>query len=306
MVTIGMPRALLYYDCAPTWNNFYRILGANVVVSPATTKTTIDAGVSLCVDDACLPVKIYFGHAVALAPLVDFLFVPRLVSIERGKYLCPKFLGLPDMVKAVLGERVRMITPTVDLSKSDRTIYRAVLTAASPITKNPVRTIAAWQACRRQESSSSASSQPEPESKVHVGVLAHPYIIKDAALSFGILEKLNEMRVQAILDDHPKFDADLPGTLQPGRRIFWTHEDRIYAAGMTMASTGAVDGIIVVQAFGCGPGSMIFDLLIRKFRREYSVPALTLSIDEHTGEAGIVTRLEAFVDMLLRTARGCS
>lgn len=94
-----------YYDCAPTWNNFYRILGANVVVSPATTKTTIDAGVSLCVDDACLPVKIYFGHAVALAPLVDFLFVPRLVSIERGKYLCPKFLGLPDMVKAVLGER---------------------------------------------------------------------------------------------------------------------------------------------------------------------------------------------------------
>ena len=132
MVTIGMPRALLYYDCAPTWNNFYRILGANVVVSPATTKTTIDAGVSLCVDDACLPVKIYFGHAVALAPLVDFLFVPRLVSIEGGKYLCPKFLGLPDMVKAVLGERVRMITPTVDLSKSDRAIYRAVLTAASP------------------------------------------------------------------------------------------------------------------------------------------------------------------------------
>jgi predicted nucleotide-binding protein (sugar kinase/HSP70/actin superfamily) len=30
------------------------------------------------------------------------------------------------------------------------------------------------------------------------------------------------------------------------------------------------------------------------------VPMLTLTVDEHSGEAGLMTRLEAFVDMLER------
>ena len=33
------------------------------------------------------------------------------------------------------------------------------------------------------------------------------------------------------------------------------------------------------------------------------MPLLNLTIDEHTGEAGFVTRLEAFVDMLFRKQR---
>lgn len=306
MITVGMPRALLYYDCIPTWAEFYHLLGANVVVSPDTTKSIIDAGVSLSADDACLPVKIYFGHAAAMAPECDFLFVPRLVSIERGRYMCPKFLGLPDMVRAILGEHVRLIDPTIDLSRSARAMPRVVVNAASPITKNPARALSAWRACKRYRLDSIAYSQtPEPQTTVRIGVLAHPYIINDAALSFGILDKLHRMGIEPVLDDDIRVNAALPDAPQPRRRIFWTHENRIYAAGMTMASQAAVDGIIIVQAFGCGPGSMIFDLFVRRCRREYALPTLTLSVDEHTGEAGIVTRLEAFADMLLRTARGC-
>ena len=32
-------------------------------------------------------------------------------------------------------------------------------------------------------------------------------------------------------------------------------------------------------------------------------PLLSLTIDEHTGEAGFITRLEAFIDMLFRKKR---
>ena len=37
--------------------------------------------------------------------------------------------------------------------------------------------------------------------------------------------------------------------------------------------------------------------------KEKNVPIIHLTVDEHTGEAGFVTRLDAFVDMLIRKKR---
>lgn len=37
--------------------------------------------------------------------------------------------------------------------------------------------------------------------------------------------------------------------------------------------------------------------------KKKGMPLIHLTIDEHTGEAGFVTRLEAFVDMLMRKKR---
>ena len=42
---------------------------------------------------------------------------------------------------------------------------------------------------------------------------------------------------------------------------------------------------------------------IKRKAKNFSKPLLNLSIDEHTGEAGFVTRLEAFCDMLFRNKR---
>ena len=42
---------------------------------------------------------------------------------------------------------------------------------------------------------------------------------------------------------------------------------------------------------------------ITRKAKEAGKPLLSLTIDEHTGEAGFVTRLEAFIDMLFRKKR---
>jgi len=306
MITVGVPRALPYYDCLK-WIDFYRRLGANVVVSPDTTKTIVDIGVSLSVDDACLPVKVYLGHAAVLASDCDYLFVPRIVSIEKGAYMCPKFLGLPDMVKAAIGDRVRIVEPVIDLSKSRRAMLRAVIDASAPVTGNPAKALSAWRACSEPELRPDLGRISGGSGfKVRVGVLGHPYVINDKSIGMGILDKLETMGAKPVVAESVRRTGrPVPAELRIGRPIFWTHESRLYEAGILMAATRSVDGIIIVQAFGCGPGSMIFDLFVRRCRREYQVPILVLTVDEHTGEAGIVTRLEAFVDMLLRTARCC-
>jgi predicted nucleotide-binding protein (sugar kinase/HSP70/actin superfamily) len=63
---------------------------------------------------------------------------------------------------------------------------------------------------------------------------------------------------------------------------------------------GEVDGIIGVIAFGCGPDSLMIDVVTRAAKRKFNKPLMNITIDEHTAEAGLVTRLEAFVDMLQR------
>ena len=42
---------------------------------------------------------------------------------------------------------------------------------------------------------------------------------------------------------------------------------------------------------------------ITRRSKQFNKPLLNLTIDEHTGEAGFITRLEAFVDMLYRKKR---
>ena len=63
-----------------------------------------------------------------------------------------------------------------------------------------------------------------------------------------------------------------------------------------------IDGMITVTAFGCGPDSLMVERITRKAKR-FNKPLLNLTIDEQTGEAGFITRLEAFVDMLFRKKR---
>ncbi|HWJ02597.1 MAG TPA: hypothetical protein VNU93_02885, partial [Verrucomicrobiae bacterium] len=54
-----------------------------------------------------------------------------------------------------------------------------------------------------------------------------------------------------------------------------------------------------LSCFGCGPDSMVGDMVERACRRN-SKPFMMLTLDEHTGEAGVITRLEAYIDMLKR------
>jgi len=60
-----------------------------------------------------------------------------------------------------------------------------------------------------------------------------------------------------------------------------------------------VDGLIHLAPFNCAPEVMAHNVLLT-LQRERQIPLLSLSFDEHTGRAGLLTRLEAYVDLLER------
>jgi len=63
------------------------------------------------------------------------------------------------------------------------------------------------------------------------------------------------------------------------------------------------DGVIGIMTFGCGPDSLMMDTVRRQAAREGTTPFMSLILEEHTAEAGVVTRLEAFLDMIYRRKR---
>ena len=95
---IGIPRGMLYYEYNVMWEDFFRKLGLEVIVSPKTNKDILNSGIERCVDEACLPVKIFHGHVEYLKDKVDYIFIPRIMSIHKKEYGCPKHLDRKSVV----------------------------------------------------------------------------------------------------------------------------------------------------------------------------------------------------------------
>ena len=85
-------------------------------------------------------------------------------------------------------------------------------------------------------------------------------------------------------------------------RAYWTYEEEVVGAGEHYLQNG-IDGVIGIMTFGCGPDSLMMDMVERRAARLKATPFMSLTVEEHTAEAGIVTRLEAFLDMIHRKKR---
>ena len=141
---IGIPRALFYYYYWPLWKTFFQELGAEVVTTPPTSKSIIERGVRLAVDEACLPIKTFYGHVDYLKKQVDLLFIPRLVSIASREYICPKFMGLPDMIKLNISNLPDIINTTVDCSKSTKQLRKAIFDTGKQLSSSSRAIQKAW------------------------------------------------------------------------------------------------------------------------------------------------------------------
>lgn len=64
-----------------------------------------------------------------------------------------------------------------------------------------------------------------------------------------------------------------------------------------MYAKAGMDGIIQVLPLTCMP-EIVAQSILPTISRDFGIPIMTLILDEHSGEAGLQTRLEAFVDML--------
>lgn len=81
-----------------------------------------------------------------------------------------------------------------------------------------------------------------------------------------------------------------------GGECIETVGDTVYAA------KHGIDGIIHISPFSCMP-EIVAQNILPKVSREEDIPVMSLVLDEQTGKAGYITRIEAFVDLVKRKKR---
>jgi len=314
MIRVGIPRALLYYQYYPMWKTFFEGLGAEVVVSPPTTQAILSSGASRVVADTCLPVKAYCGHILALVEKCDYIFIPAVRSVKRKIYNCSKFLGLPDMTKAVIPESPPILDIDFDINKGKHQLYQAIYKLGRHLTWNPFKVrkaaTSAWQAHLkyRQLMSSEGLTPPQaidganpqtPPSQATIAVIGHPYLLYDEHINHRLIHRLEQAHYRVLTPEMltpRQFESAITRLVG---RPYWTYEEEVVGAGGHYLESG-VDGVIGITAFGCGPDSLMMDMVRRRAAKLRTSSFMCLTLEEHTAEAGIATRLEAFLDMIQR------
>ncbi|MFQ5574721.1 MAG: acyl-CoA dehydratase activase-related protein [Terriglobia bacterium] len=135
---------------------------------------------------------------------------------------------------------------------------------------------------------------------LRIGLIGHPYNIFDPFISMNVIDRLEAKGVTVRTSDTVAAATVNREDLKLPKALFWSYEKEIVGAAFNWLRTGEVDGIIYILSFACGPDSLIQVLVEKEAKRWPGVPIMSVVIDEHTGEAGLVTRLEAFLDMLDR------
>jgi predicted nucleotide-binding protein (sugar kinase/HSP70/actin superfamily) len=123
-------------------------------------------------------------------------------------------------------------------------------------------------------------------------IVGRTYNTNDRGANLDLPLKLRKLGVLPIpIDFLPLDTVDITDAFPT---MFWRSGQDILAAARLVAADPRLQAVYLTN-FACGPDSF----LVSFFRRLMGgKPFLELEIDEHTGDAGVITRCEAFFDSL--------
>lgn len=325
-IKIGIPRALQGIQHYPLWRAFFEELGAPVIVSPPTNRDMVAAGARVVADVTCLPVKVYAGHVIWLRDhgQVDFVFAPAIRSVEWGAMHCSKFQALPDLMRATLTDCPPLLETDIDAHRYKISQEEGFYRLGRKLTRDAGKIRRAWKrACAADNAFracmvSEKLTYPEalarvypdawdipvaskPNARLNIAVVGHPYCLHDKYINHNIIGRLRALGVRVFTSEMVSSRAAQIGIQHTTGQKRWFYEDWMSGAAGHYLQDPQIAGLIAVLAFTCGPDSAMVETISRRahaLRR----PFMNLVLDEHGSAAGMVTRLEAFVDMLTRQA----
>lgn len=311
---IGIPRVLLFYRYYPMWKTFFESLGLEVIPSSLTNKEIVDISAKESISEACIPIKLVYGHVLDLKDKVDLIFMPRVVGLEYRTYMCPKFIGIPDMIRNANLDIPPIIESTIDKRNYLTGFFKGFLELGKLFTKSRLKILKAYAEGLKALKSYNEELKKEitplevldgkdykkEDFKLKIGIVGHCYEIYDEFISGGMIKILNRLGVKVLSMEMVDWKAILKEADVLPKKLFWTFGRELYGTARYFIRRRLVDGIIMVVAFGCGPDSLVRELIERDLTKPIDFPEITITIDEHSSELGLITRLEAFIDMLIR------
>ncbi len=316
--TVGIARALFFHELFPFWKAFFSELGFQVIVSEPTSRNIIRQGVENVVEEPCFPIKTAHGHVLNLLEKgVDFLFLPVQCTMDKlsddftKSWNCPLTQCLPFVVRS--SERIekalksengpKVLSPVFhpdrgqgwtknilyklarDMGVTDKTRVRKAIQVGFAA----LDSFNAWQQRRGEE----VLAQLRPDEKAIV-IIGRAYNTCDPGMTLNLSEKLRELGMLSIPLDFLPLKAFAKEVASVHPNMYWKAGQEILAAAEMIANDPRLFGLYLTN-FGCGPDSYLLKFFSKATEGK---PFLTIEIDEHSADTGLITRCEAFLDTI--------
>jgi len=297
---VGIPRALLYHKYGKLWEVFLRELGAAVVLSPETNKEIIARGARLSIDESCLSVKIFVGHVDWLKDKVDVILTPHVACLKSGEEMCVKFMALVDTVRNIF-PGVKILEYSVD-AKNFETEAGGMILLGARLSRNPIKSILAYlKAKSAQETSAREKKEAQArefedarrDGKPLILIVAHSYTLDDNFLGKPIIDYLKKSGICVLRSDRINAGKARKMSKKISQTLYWTYHKELLGAAEYYKD--AVEGMIFLTTFPCGPDALAINLCQSKMK---GIPSIIISLDELESRVGLQTRLESFVDVI--------
>jgi len=289
----GIPRSILHYEFGGAIARFLRHLGTDVVLSPPTNRAIFQAGKRVVIDELCFPIKIFIGHVAHLAASnVDRIVIPVIVGHENDRvFPCHPRSRLADIVRALeVCDKARLLSPAFRFNADglcDAGFHELARSLGFPEEES----LRALAKARTRDSSPAGSSTAHAGPTI--GIVGRPYVVKDAWANNHLARRLESLGCRVVTED----DIEPIGYSPEGMGLHFALAARTLALVDAWDRAPEIAGIVFLLPFNCGPDGDI----ARHLQRTVATPMLTLVLDELQSSAGMITRLEALVDLLTRS-----
>jgi predicted nucleotide-binding protein (sugar kinase/HSP70/actin superfamily) len=304
--TIGMQRALYGHHTAILWAHFFDRLGYRLVLTPHTGARISARGVEKAAEGVCYPVKISYGHIEQLAGKSRYLFLPTLIKMQTPRpsetgFYCPMVQSNSYMARMAFDlDRTTLLNPVINLKHDPDTlaleIYRQMgdrlgLTRRS--TRKALRHALEKQrqfVADMHRRGGQILRNPDPAEPVMM-VSGRPYNLYDDRLNLRLGQNLAKLGVAALPMDFIDCSAV---DLKEFPSMYWGLGAQILKTAKIVAANSNYFGLHLTN-FGCGA-----DSFIEHFYKSImgDKPYLILELDEHSAAAGVMTRLEAYKNVI--------
>ena len=151
---------------------------------------------------------------------------------------------------------------------------------------------------------------PVEKDRIRIGIVGEIYVVMESSVNNNIEEIINSYGAEVERSHYLSQYIDetlIPFAGKHAEKILEKGEDyiEIIIGGHAKQSVGHIidykergfDGVIHLKPFGCLP-EIISQSMLDKLSDDYDIPILSLSIDEQTAQANMMTRIEAFIDFI--------
>lgn len=308
--TIGIPRVLFLNKMFPMFNEIFKRLGYNVLLSDATNEDIIGLSQEYSFEETCFPVKLINGHvAWLLNRKVDYIFLPHLYTMKhagsdvREDYACVYMQTSPKIIESVFNleeKNIKMISPVLSFNFGKQYMIKTLLGIGKELGKNKFETAAAVMAGMKKfmayeknlESVGTEVLKNIGEDEKVFVMISRVYNIVDPALNMGIENELKNRGYKVLHLTH--LEASEMNIGEEYSNMYWPFGQHIITGTKIIRRHKNLYPIYITN-HGCGPDT----ILTHYFKKEMgSKPYLHIEVDEHSSKVGVITRVEAFINSI--------